>query len=67
MLMEPSKECESIILVPPLQSKEGFFVLTFFHTTFKPVFFSVQDGYIIDNNLMSTHNNVLEDCILICN
>ena len=58
--MEQSKECESVILVPLLQSKEAFFVLT--HTasfTLHPnQFSSVQDGYIIDINLMFTRNYV---------
>ena len=63
--MERSQECESVIIVPPLLSKEGFFCsdqYSFFHTTCKPVFLSVQDGCIIDINLILTHNYVFEDC-----
>ena len=63
--MERSQECESVFLVPPLQSNEEFYVLTqtaSFTTTFTPVFLSVQDGYIIDINLMSTRNYVFEEC-----
>ena len=63
--MERSQECESVILVPPLLFYDGFFCsdpYSFFYTTFKPVFLSVQDGYIIEINLMSTRNYVFEDC-----
>ena len=63
--MERSQECESVILAPPLKFSEVFFCSdpnSFFHTTFKPVFLSVQDGYINDINLMSTRNYVFEDC-----
>ena len=65
--MKRSQECESVILVPPLQFNEGFFSdpISFYHTTFKPAFLSVQDGYVIDINLMSTRNYVLEDCWII--
>ena len=65
VFMEQSQECESVILVPPLQFNEGFFCsnpCSFFHTTFKAVFLSVQDGCIIDINLMSTRNYAFEDC-----
>ena len=59
--MERSQECESLIHVPPLLFNERLFVLT--HTaSFKPVFLSVQDGYIIDINFMFTRNYVFEDC-----
>ena len=50
--MERSHECEGVILVPPLQFNEGFFLT---HTaSFTPrsnqFFLSVQDGYVIDIN-----------------
>ena len=63
VLMERSQECESVILLPPLQFNEGFSdPYSFFHTTFKPVFLSVNDVTIIDINLMSTLKYVFEDC-----
>ena len=65
--MERSHECESVILVPPLQFNEGFFVLTH-AATFTPrsnQFESVQDGCFIDIHLMSTRNYVFEDCRII--
>ena len=75
VFIERSQKCESVILVPPLQSKEGFFCSdpyslfhTMFtprshhvHTTFKPGYLSVQDGYIVDINFMSARNYVFED------
>ena len=64
VFMELSQECESVILAPPLQFRDEFFSsdpYNIFHTAFRPVFLSVQDGYIIGINLMSTRNYVFVD------